>query len=58
MEGIVELLGHLEKLLVTLYDIPAGINAQLLQQRHHAAQNLSNSSPAESGVDILDNLAR
>jgi hypothetical protein len=58
VKGVVEFLGHLEKLVIPLDDVPAGIHTKLPQQRHHAAQNLSDSPAGESGVYVLDDLAR
>jgi hypothetical protein len=40
MQGIVEFLGHLEKLGVSFNGIPAGIYTKLFQQRQHATQDL------------------
>ena len=58
MEGVMKFLGHLEKWLTTLYDIPASVHPKLLHQRHHAAQNLSYPPAGKGGVDILNNLPR
>ena len=58
MKSIVEFLGYLEKLGIPLDDIPAGIHAELPEQRHHATQNLGDTTPGEGGVDILNDLTR
>ncbi len=58
MESVVELLGYLEKVVITFDNVPAGINAELFQEGHHTAQNLGNSAADESRVDVLNDLAR
>src|SRR3989304_4749007 len=57
VKSVMELLGDLEKGVISTNHIPACVNSQLRQQRHHAGQDLRDTAAAERGVDILNDLA-
>lgn len=57
MKGIVEFFRNAEKFIVPLNNVPASVDAQLLHERHHPAQNFRNAAADKGRVNILNYLA-
>ena len=53
MQRVVELLGDLEERGAALDDVPPGIHAQLLEDGHHAVEDLGHAASGKGGVDVL-----
>ena len=54
VEGVMHVLCDHKEPFIPLDDIPAGINAELFQQRNHARENFRDTAADRGGVDILE----
>ncbi len=54
VEGVVHFLGDEEEPLVATDDVPAGLDAQILEEGEHAQEDLGDTASDGCGVDVLD----
>jgi hypothetical protein len=54
VERVVHLLRDVEEPLVALDDVPAGPDAEVLEERQHAQEDLGHAAPDRGRVDVLD----
>jgi hypothetical protein len=52
LQGIMDLLGNVEELLIALDDLPSRFNAKLIENRHHPVQYLCHTSPFFRRIDM------
>ena len=52
LEGIVEALGDLEKLLAAMEDSPASIEAHIVHEHHQRIQNLGDAATLVRGIEV------
>jgi hypothetical protein len=56
LQSIVKGLGRVEKFLVSRNDLPTGIQADILQQRHKTPKDLRHPTPKLGGINMQDPL--